>query len=55
MMKMHARGAMVTNGDMTRQLLDPENETRKIERIETYVDDHGRHRVQIRWAKRRSS
>lgn len=44
MMKTHARGAMVTNGDMIAQLGEVAHETRKVDRIETYLDDRGRQR-----------
>jgi hypothetical protein len=50
MLKMFARAAMTTRGDMATQLLDPASETRKVERIETYLDDRGRHRIHVRWA-----
>jgi hypothetical protein len=51
MMKMHARGAMVTNGDMIAQLGELANETRMVDRIETYLDDRGRQRAHVRWAR----
>jgi hypothetical protein len=50
MMKMHARGAMVTSGDMMAQLGELANETRKVDRIETFQDDRGRQRIHVRWA-----
>ena len=49
MMKMHSRVAMVTNGDLTTQLVDPANESRRVHRIESYMDDRGRHRIHIKW------
>ena len=50
MMKMHARGAMVTGGDMIAQLGEVAHETRKVDRIEPYLDGRGRQRVRVRWA-----
>ena len=50
MTKMYSRGALVTNGDMLAQLGEQANETRGVERIETYLDDRGRQRIGVRWA-----
>jgi hypothetical protein len=50
LMKMFARGAMIANGDMKRQLLDPANETREVARIENYQDELGRPRIRVHWA-----
>ncbi|HEX7491660.1 MAG TPA: SMI1/KNR4 family protein [Candidatus Limnocylindrales bacterium] len=49
--KMYSRAVMVTNGDMLAQLGDQTHETRRVERLDTFLDDLGRHRVKVRWAR----
>jgi hypothetical protein len=49
--KMYSRAAMVSNGDMFAQLGDQTHETRRVDRLETYLDELGRHRVKVRWAR----
>jgi hypothetical protein len=53
--RMCARDAMILNGDLTRQLIDPENETRSVGRFDLYLDDRGRRRVKVHWTPRASS
>lgn len=53
LMKMYARGAMVANGDMFAQLGEAANETRRVDRLETYLDELGRHRVLVGWARQK--
>jgi SMI1 / KNR4 family (SUKH-1) len=48
--KMPARAAMIINGDLATQLLDRATETRRVDRIELYLDNVGRPRVRVRWA-----
>jgi hypothetical protein len=49
LMKMDARIAMVTGGDLSAQLTDVDNETRRIDRIDTYLDEQGRSRLRVVW------
>jgi hypothetical protein len=53
LMKMYARGAMVANGDMFAQLGEAANEARRVDRLETYLDELGRHRVLAGWARQK--
>ena len=48
--KMSARFAMIANGDLARQLLDPANAERAVGGFEMYRDDRGRPRIRVRWA-----
>jgi hypothetical protein len=47
--KMPARDAMILDGDLTTQLIDPEKETYRIDRFDQYLDERGRSRVRVRW------
>jgi hypothetical protein len=47
--KMDARIAMVTSGDLAAQLIDTDNQTRRIDRIDTYLDERGRSRLRVIW------
>jgi hypothetical protein len=49
--RMYSRAAMVSNGDMFAQLGDQTHETRRVDRLDTYLDELGRHRVKVRWAR----
>jgi hypothetical protein len=55
LMRMNARGAMVVNGDLATQLLEPANESRQIDRFDTFLDNRGRSRIQVRWSWRPDS
>ena len=48
--KMSARFAMIANGDLATQLLDPAYAERAVAAFETYRDDQGRPRIRVRWA-----
>ena len=50
--RMGARDAMILNGDLTTQLIDPENENRRVSRFDVYLDDRGRRRVRVHWVPR---
>jgi hypothetical protein len=50
LVRMPAASAMILQGDLATQLLDPANAERQIARLETYQDDHGRPRLRIEWA-----
>jgi hypothetical protein len=47
--KMGARTAMVTNGDLAAQLVDSDNQTRRVDHIDSYMDDRGRSRLRVVW------
>jgi hypothetical protein len=47
--KVHTQSALVMNGDMATQLLNPVNETRKVERFDIFMDELGRLRIGVRW------
>jgi hypothetical protein len=49
--KMYSRAAMVTHGDMLAQLGHQTHETRRVDRLETYLDELGRSRPKVRWAR----
>jgi hypothetical protein len=51
LMKMFARSAMIINGDLATQLVDPVNESRKIELMDVYLDDRGRARLRVKWVR----
>jgi hypothetical protein len=46
---MDARTAMVTNGDLAAQLVDSDNQTRRVDHIDSYMDDRGRSRLRVVW------
>jgi len=48
--KMPATAAMIINGDIAKQLAHAE-QSRAIERIEQYVDERGRSRLKVVWAR----
>jgi hypothetical protein len=50
--RMNARAAMVVNGDLATQLLEPANESRQIDLFDTFLDDRGRSRIKVRWSWR---
>ena len=50
--RMNARDAMILNGDLTTQLVDPEHETRRVSHFDQYLDDLGRQRVRVHWTPR---
>ena len=52
--KMEARAAMVTNGDLAAQLVDSDNQTRRVDHIDSYLDDRGRPRLRVVWVPLRS-
>jgi hypothetical protein len=52
LMRMNARAAMVVNGDLATQLLEPANESRQIDRFDTFLDNRGRSRIHVRWSWR---
>jgi hypothetical protein len=47
--RMPARDALILNGDLATQLTDPENETYRVYRFDTYIDEFGRQRVKAHW------
>lgn len=49
--KVFTRSALVMNGDLATQLLNPVNETRKVERFDLFMDEAGRMRVGVRWRR----
>ena len=52
LIRMNARAAMVVDGDLATQLLEPANESRQIQRFDTFLDNGGRSRLQVRWTWR---
>ena len=49
--RMAARDAMILSGDLAAQLTDVETESRAVDRFEPYLDDRGRPRIKIHWAR----
>jgi hypothetical protein len=49
MSKTDARTAMVTGGDLAAQLLDTDNQTRRVDHIDPYLDERGRSRLRVVW------
>jgi hypothetical protein len=49
--RMAARDAMILAGDLAAQLTNAETETRAVARFDTYLDDRGRPRIQVQWAR----
>jgi SMI1/KNR4 family protein SUKH-1 len=47
--RMPARAAMIMNGDLATQLLDPKNQGRDIASLEHYQDERDRPRVRVVW------
>jgi hypothetical protein len=49
LVRLPAASAMILQGDLATQLLDPDNAERHVERLDTYQDDLDRPRLRIVW------